>query len=185
MRGSYKLIVGIGVVVLLIAAGFGGWLLGNGGDDDEKSAAKDEIRVGVPVIVSPAELKEFAGDHEQVYWAGERSGTHIELTLTARNGIFVRYLPENVKAGSKGTYLTVATYSAVEGYQNLVSAKKSAAEVTRTQSGAVVAVFKKQPLSTYFAFPDGAFQIEVYSPTKGESEKLVSDGTVALLGNSP
>ncbi|NHA01420.1 hypothetical protein G5V59_20580 [Nocardioides sp. W3-2-3] len=64
------------MVVLLVAAGFGGWLLRGG--DDEKSAAKDEIRVGVPVIVSPAELKEFAGDHEQVYWAGERPGTHIE-----------------------------------------------------------------------------------------------------------
>lgn len=184
MRASYKVIIGIGVVVLLVAAGIGGYLLGGDGDADE-TTAKDEIRVGVPVIVSVAELEQFAGDHEQVYWAGERPGTHIELTLTARNGIFVRYLPVDVKAGAKGEYLTVATYSAVEGYRNLASAKKSAADVTRTQSGAVVAVFKKQPLSTYFAFPDGAFQIEVYSPVKGESEKLVSDGTVALLGNTP
>lgn len=184
MRASYKVIVGIGVVLLLAVGLGGGWLLWGDGDDDSPRA-KDEIRVGEPVIVSVAELTEFAGDHEQVYWAGERAGTHIELTLTARNGIFVRYLPEKVKAGAEGKYLTVGTYSAVDGYKNLVSAKKSAAKVTRTQSGAVVAVFKKQPLSTYFAFPDGAFQIEVFSPTEGESEKLVSDGTVALLGNTP
>lgn len=184
MRASYKVIVGIGVVVLLLAVGIGGWLLGRDGDDDS-ARPKDEIRVGVPVIVSADELKEFAGDHGQVYWAGERPGTHIELTLTARNAIFVRYLPEKVKAGAETKYLTVGTYSDVEGYQNLAGAKKSAADVTRTQSGAIVAVFKKEPLSTYFAFPDGAFQIEVYSPTKGESAKLVFDGTVALLGNSP
>ena len=184
MRTSSKVVVGVGVVLLLLLGGAAGYLL-RGDDGTDPAKAADEIKVGIPTIVTPAELKEFAGDHDQVYWAGERPDTRIELTLTARNGIFVRYLPDGVDAGDAGQYLTVATYSAVQGYENLVGAKKSAAKVTRTKSGAVIAVFKKEPLSTYFAFPDGAFQIEVYSPVKGESEKLTSDGTVALLGKTP
>jgi len=65
-------------------------------------------------------------------------------------------------------YLTVATYDSVNGYDSLQGASKKIADVEHSMSGAVIAVFKKRPLSTYFSFKDPTFQVEVYSPEADE-----------------
>lgn len=182
-----KVITGVVVVVLLVAAGFVGWFLhdGTGGDGDvaaSSASASDEIKVGVPTIVSPDELEDYAKHHQPLYWAGERPDTKIELTRTDHNGTFVRYLPKDAKAGDEKQYLTVGTYDAFEGYEGLAGAKKGVADVEHGKQGAVITVFKKKPLSTYFSFKNAAFQVEVFSPTKGESKKLTDNGTVTLVG---
>ncbi|MFI9488504.1 hypothetical protein ACIG47_19110 [Promicromonospora sp. NPDC052451] len=171
-------------LVLLVVVGVGSWSLAVSRADDTSSAASsaDEIRMGVPTIVSAEALEEFAATHYPLYWRGEVPDTEIELTLTANSGTFVRYLPEGSAAGDPSKHLTVATYHALTGYEGLEGADTDLATVEHTRSGAVVAVFDNRPLSTYFSFENAAFQVEVYSPEKNESKKLTDDGAITLVG---
>lgn len=186
MGAKSRVVLGSLIALLVVAAGAGGWLLR--GNDDESSAASSDagysIKVGVPTILSPSELKSFAGDHAPVYWAGERPDTKLEVTLTSKNAIFVRYLPDDEKAGSSKQYLTVGTYDSIDGYAALSAARKNVATVAQAQQGAVIAVFKNRPLSTYFSFRNGGFQVEVFSPRPGESKQLTDDGTITLVGGT-
>lgn len=184
MRGTYKAIIGAGVVVVVAAAGVGGWELGHHDDSASGSTAAAAIKIGVPTIVTADQLKQYAATHTPFYWAGVRPNTQIELTVTARNATFVRYLPEGAKAGTTTKYLTVSTYDSIDGYDALTSANKKLASVQRAQSGAVVDVFKATPLSTYFSFPNATFEVEVFSPTAGESKSLTDDGQIGMLGSS-
>lgn len=187
MGAKSRVVLGILVALLVVAAGAGGWLL-RGTDDESSSAASSDagysIKVGVPTILSPSQLKSFAGDHAPVYWAGERPDTKLEVTLTSKNAIFVRYLPEDEKAGSSKKYLTIGSYDSIDGYAALTAAKRNVATVAQAQQGAVIAVFKNRPLSTYFSFKNGGFQVEVFSPRAGESKRLTDDGTITLVGGT-
>ena len=186
MRGTYKAIIGTGAAVVVAGAGVGGWALGHRDDNSSSSGSTSAstIQVGVPTIVSAQQLQQYAATHAPFYWAGVRPNTQIELTVTARNATFVRYLPEGAKAGTPTKYLTVSTYDSIDGYDALTSAKKKIASVQRAKSGAVVDVFKATPLSTYFSFPNATFEVEVFSPTAGESKSLTDDGQVGMLGSS-
>jgi hypothetical protein len=171
-------------VLLVVAAVLGGWAL-RGSDDDGTGSADDSIEVGVPTIVSSSELEKVVGSHDPVYWAGERPDTKLELTMTRKGAVFIRYLPEDAEAGDDQTYLTVGTYSDIDGYDALSAAAPEVARVQHAQNGAVIAVFKKQPKSTYFSFEDANFQVEVFSPEKGESQELTDDGSITLVGGTP
>lgn len=178
-RTRNGILLGLLGAVLIVAAGFGGWLLrGSGGDDVAV------VKVGVPTIVTAAQLDTFATDHYPLYWAGERRHTRLELTLTSTDAIFVRYLPEGAHAGDKARYLTVGTYRDLDGYTALTATKKNVADVVAGQDGAVIAVFRSRPESTYFSFKNASFQVEVFSPHDGESKKLTDDGSVKLVGGT-
>jgi hypothetical protein len=183
---SRKVVLGVVVALVLVAGGIGGWLLHGSNDNGGSSAAGDSpdgtVKVGVPTIVTPSELQEFASNHNPVYWAGARPGTKLELTLTDKDAIFVRYLPDSAKAGDPKKYLTVGTYGDVDGYDALTAAKSNVADVVHGQNGAVIAVFKKRPLSTYFSFKNAGFQVEVFSPVNGQSKRLTDNGSVTLVG---
>ncbi|MCP2256218.1 hypothetical protein LY13_005005 [Prauserella aidingensis] len=169
------------VVLLIVVSGATGWLLrGNG--DITNAAAKSDVPVGVPTIVSQGELSEMARHHYPFYAAGNRPGTKMEVTVTKKSAVFVRYLPDDVDAGDKGEYLTVSTYQAIDGYDALKGADKDAADVTESKNGAIIAVFKERPLSTYFSFKNAGFQVEVFSPKSGESKKLTDGGDIKLVG---
>jgi hypothetical protein len=45
-----------------------------------------------------------------IYWVGEQQGVRYELTKTADNRVFIRYLPAGVPIGSSKPYLTIGTY---------------------------------------------------------------------------
>ncbi|MFD6446244.1 hypothetical protein ACFWEJ_14170 [Promicromonospora sp. NPDC060204] len=181
-------LVALVAVVLLVAVAVGSWSIrgaqANSADQAASAAiaAAEDIRVGVPTVVSAQTLEQVSANHYPLYWAGEIPDTKIELTLTANSGTFVRYLPQNAKAGDPDKYLTVATYEAISGYDGLKSADEDLATVEHSKSGAVIAVFDDRPLSTYFSFQNAAFQVEVFSPEKDESKKLTDDGTIGLVG---
>lgn len=173
------------VILLFLALLGGGYALFSGNDDNDSAATSVAgvagLKPGVPTILSVGELKDLAADHGTVYWAGERPNTQIEVTVTTDGGTYVRYLPKGVPAGSKDEFLTIGTYSAVDGYSALSAAKKSQADVETSQSGAVIATFKSAPDSTYFAFPKTSFQVEVYSPVKGEARQLTESGSIGIV----
>lgn len=187
MRARQKAVLTAAIIALVALAGVGGWLLRGAGSDSTTavSAAPDAgIKLGHPTIVTPKQLKQFSGDHYPLYWAGTRPNTKLELTWTSKDATFVRYIPTTASAGDKGRYLTVATYGDVDGYTALTSAEKKVAGVTRGQNGAVIAVFKKQPNSTYFSFKNAGFQVEVFSPRAGESKSLTDGGSIKLVGGT-
>lgn len=184
MRTNSKAIVGVLVAVVIVIAGIGGWLLRDPGGSTSSASTPEDIKPGVPTIVSPDQLRDFMGSHAPVYWAGQRPDTELEVTLTGKNAVFVRYLPASAPAGDTHQYLTVATYHAIDGFGALSGAQKDLADVSDAQSGAVIAVFKNRPLSTYFSFRNAGFQVEVFSPQAGESKQLTDDGAVKLVGGT-
>jgi len=174
------MLAGLLVLLLLAAFGVGGYLLGHDGTRSGVAGAEG-LRPGVPTIVSVSQLENLAAARGPIYWAGVRPGRRFEVTLTTRGGIYVRYLPKGVSAGSKHPYLTVGTYDFVNGYGALIGAKKRDAQVEVTRSGAVIATFHSAPDSTYFAFPTAAFQVEVFSPVAGQSRALTKSGDITLV----
>lgn len=183
------LIGGVLALLLLIAGAVGGYALSQGsdptsGEDGAADAAVSGVRglePGVPTILSADELRALGAEEGPVYWAGPREGTRYEVTVNTNGGIYIRYLPEGVEAGSEDLFLTVGTYDLLEGYDALTSASKSKADVVVSESGAAIATFKAAPLSTYFAFPDGTFQVEVFSPKKREARDLTESGAIGLI----
>lgn len=183
-RSRSKLVAGVVAVLLLIAAaGVGGWLLGRHHGAGNTTVAGG-LKPGVPKILTAAQVRQLGAEDGPLYWVGERPGTKLEVTLTSRGGTYIRYLPDDAEVGTKQPYLTIGTYDAIDGYSGLAAAKKSDAEVVQGSNGAVIATFKSTPNSTYFAFPNGSFQVEVFSPNAGEARDLTDKGTVRLVDAS-
>ena len=182
MRAKQKVVLGVAIAVLIVLAGGGGWLLRGSRADIKTTAAPQVVKVGVPTIVTPSELERFAGNHYPVYWAGKRPHTKLELTLTSKDAIFVRYIPHGAKVGDTTKHLTVGTYGDINGYTALTTAKKRVASVVHGRNGAVITVFKSRPNSTYFSFKNAGFQVEVFSPRHGVSKRLTDDGSITLVG---
>ena len=92
-------------VVLVIALTL--WLLLRGSSSRSGSPVP---RGATAVRVSLKGLKTLAALGIPIYWAGQRPGTTYELTKTADNRVFIRYLPAGVPIGSGKGYLTIGTY---------------------------------------------------------------------------
>ncbi len=133
-----------------------------------------------PEQVSAARLRAFAaGAGHPVYWAGDRAGTRLELTDTARGNVYVRYLTGAAVAGSpKAAFLTVGTYPKADAYATVrsQSTKKQARRVSVPGGG--LAVWNPASRSVYVAYPDAAYLVEVYGPKRGQALRLVTDGAV-------
>lgn len=128
-----------------------------------------------PRTLGEDELTAFARDRGLVYWAGERDGYSIELTVGS-SATFVRYLPDGVDPGSDEPALTIATYPDVDGPSALENADDADTQVA--ESGAIIVNPAASPENVYFAFPGSTFQVEVYSPVEGEALALTNDGSI-------
>lgn len=172
----------IGVIALLIVA-LGLTLAG--AIPSFQSNNQAEIPIGKPVIVSEQQLRTYGAANPTVYWAGPLPDRQYEITRSNTGATYLRYLPKDAKVGTEDQFLTVATYPQDQGYVLLqATAESETATSQQTQSGALVVVDQKSPLSTYFSFPNANFQVEVFSPTTDESKKLVLDGKIGILGES-
>ncbi len=167
------------VALLLVAIGVAVGLFAQGVHPAEGTS----FPVGKPVIVWEQQLKSYGSENQTVYWAGPQAHRQYELTRSTTGASFIRYLPEGVKAGSEHEYLTVATYPQAHGYELLTESVNAHTTTSqKTESGALVVADSKAPQSTYFSFPDANFQVEVFSPTQGQSLRQVLDGEIVILG---
>ncbi len=144
-------------------------------DDDDESAAKARI-------VSVAKLREIARDDKRpIYWVGDPRDFQVELSQ-ADGSSYVRYLPPDVKAGSKRPdYLTVGTYPFRNAFADLKRNAEANGDdaVTRSAPGdGRLLYYKQRPTSVYLAYPETAYLIEVYDPNEETALKLVRDGAV-------
>jgi hypothetical protein len=168
------LIVGIVAVVAVVT-----WLIVRG--DDDKAAQGPEVKVGVPTVLSEAELREYGRlQGMPVYWAGPLPNRRYEVTHTRDGKYYVRYLTPSAQAGDdKPRYLTVGTYPGSNAYGALraIGARKGTSEIN-TRSGALVVIDKSRPTSVYFAFPNQPFQVEVFDPRASRARRVVLGGQV-------
>lgn len=182
MSRSVRVVGGAAAAVALaVLAAVVGFAAGAGQDEDEPTGLA--IADGRPHLVSSQELEELGPLLGTIYWAGERNETALELTVLPST-ITIRYLPAGATVGAKTEVLTVATYRDVVGYEALEDLGDNAT-LSQATSGAIIAVPHANPESAYFAFPSGAFQVEVYSPEDGQALELVKLGQVRLVADEP
>jgi len=153
------------VAVLLIRGG-------EGESEPQRTAAE---------TVSVEELRALpASAGHPVYWAGEQTGTKLELSQTGDGSIYIRYLPRDAEAGDpRPDFLTVGTYpegDAVEVVRG--SAKHVDAAVERVRGGGVAYADPENPGTVFLAYPSSQFAIEVYDPSPRRALELVESGTI-------
>jgi hypothetical protein len=117
-----------------------------------------------------------------VYWAGPRAGQTYELTRTSDGRIYVRYLPEGVKAGDpRPQFLTVGTYPRANAFAELKRAANADGASSRPLPQGGLAVVSPGSSSVYFGYPGARYQVEVYAPSAGSARQLVFGGQVVPI----
>jgi hypothetical protein len=167
----------VAVVLTIAIAALAVWLALLRTDD----AASGAEPGGGPVPTSQADLAALSARLDApIYWAGTRSGTRLEATLTTNEYAYVRYLSANAPIGDPSPrYLTVATYGAVNAVAHLRSfAQHEHASTKRIPGGGVAVPVPDSPTSVYFARPDQDIQVEVYDPHRGEALRLIKSGAI-------
>jgi hypothetical protein len=136
---------------------------------------------GGPVGASPQDLAALSKRLGQsIYWAGTRSGTQLEATVTTNEYVYVRYLANGAPVGDPSPeFLTVATYPAVDAFGNLRSyANHANAKTTHVSGGGIAVPVPGAATSVYFATPDSDYQVEVYDPDEGAALALIKSGAI-------
>jgi hypothetical protein len=171
-------------VVLALASGGATGLAVRGGDDADTSPAATAAGAFGPAIVTPSELRErVAALGRRVYWIGADDGRSLELTVTAKSDVFLRYLPPGAAAGDKRAFLTVGTYSLPNGDAVTRGIGREPGAVSRQLTGGRIAVFRRsRPTSVYVSWPTLDYQVEVYSPVPGEAKRLAYSTRLTLVG---
>ncbi len=161
----------------VLAAGVVGWLLLR----DQPHPRPVRAPISGPAVVSQGQLERFAArvDHP-VYWAGAKHGFSYELTSTPAGRIFVRYLPQGVKAGDpRPDFLVVGTYAGPSSFADLKRAAKQGGSISVGVENGGIAVFaSKKATSVYVGYPDAKYQIEVFAPSPETARRLVLAGAV-------
>ena len=130
--------------------------------------------------ISVKGLKTLAALGIPIYWAGERPGVTYELTKTADNRVFIRYLPAGVPIGSGKRFLTIGTYPVRNAF--LVTSRLAAGSGSApVEIGKDGVAFSKSPESVFLANRGSGVQIEVYDPTPGRARDLVTSGQVTAV----
>ena len=138
-----------------------------------------------PFAANAGQLRRLAGSLHPapVYWAGWKQGTRYEVTLTKDGTVYVRYLPSGVRAGDprKGL-LTVATYPRAGATAEVEAAgKRDGAVSFHVPSGGIAVYDRATPENVHLAYPDEAWQIEVYGSKGMDVASLVRSGKIVRV----
>ena len=155
------------VALALVLAVFGVLRL-LGGDDGLA------LENGVPTEASVSELRDLASPGRPVYWIGPPASGRLEVTKTARNAVYVRYLPPGIELGdSRPKYTTIATYSSANAYAELVESQRSTGVKSERVPGGGLAVWRTSPgTSVYVAYPRVNYLLEVFDPSPVRARAL-------------
>jgi hypothetical protein len=175
---EYPALRWLAVILALAAIALIIWLLAF---KDNGSSSATVQPGGGPVGVTQEQLVALSQRLNQpIYWAGNISGTRMELTETSSSYAYLRYLTSDAPVGdSSPGFLTVGTYPQVNAYKNLSSyARNNRANTERIQNGGIAVVIPKSPTSVYFAYPRQDVQIEVYDPQPDKALEMVKSGQI-------
>jgi hypothetical protein len=186
-------LLGVGIAVIVVAI----LLISGGGDDNNgdgsttassttssTSAGGGTSQPTKPIEATVDRLLELSSVvGHPVYWAGARPGKKYELTITADQNIFIRYLDPGVPIGSKDvSSLTVGTYpvqDAVAALQH--EADKPGARTASAPDGGFVLTSADAPQSVYLAYPNSNYEIEVYDPDPQRALSLATSGAIVPI----
>ena len=175
--GIRRFRVGV-VIVIAFAVGLIIWLaVRDNGNSSTSSASADAAVVSVEQIQA---LATSVG--HPVFWVGPTEGSTYELVRTSDGSIFLRYLPQGVKIGTREPHLTVATYPFPHAYEALKAVAKGSDEV-KLPNGGIVGATKGNRTSVHFAFPGVDYQGEIYDPSPGKALALATAGRLAAVGS--
>ena len=171
------------VIAVAIAIGFIAWLILKDGDDNKSNQSAG----GGPTAASVAQLRGLPTSvGHPVYWAGARSSetATYELSRTSNGNIYIRYLPQGIGVGvPKPDYLTVGTYPFKKAINALKRLSRKQGTVTRQLKGGGLAVANSAGAQNiYFAYPGEDVQVEVFHPTPGRAQQLVTSGRIVPVG---
>jgi len=137
-----------------------------------------------PVLVSHAQLVRLAAaTAHPLYWAGPKKGYSYELTVARGGRVYVRYLPNGVKAGDpRPSFLVVGTYEQAGSFAYLKHAAKAKGSLSLGIDRGGIAVFSSaSPTSVYFTYPRAKYQVEVYDPSADTARRLVLAGKITPI----
>ncbi|CAB4736436.1 unannotated protein [freshwater metagenome] len=142
-----------------------------------------EVAPTGPKIVSAAAIREAVNTvGHAIYWAGEKPGQQLELTITKDSSVYIRYLPAGAKAGSKTSSLSVFTYADKLGFEKLQAVSKKPGVISVQDSGGAFVVKSTQKsLNAYFAYNGYPIQIEVITSTPGKAWDLIQSAQISLV----
>lgn len=177
------------IVAVALAAAFVVWLVVRGGDSNsgpngQSTAETQTVEAIAPVAASEERLRSLSSEvGRPIYWVGPRSGYTYELTRTAQDRIFVRYLPRRVPVGTRRAgYTIVGTYPVANAYDVLKALAKKRGEVSFDAPNGGIAVYgtarPARPTNVYLAYPGSNVQIEVYDPSAARARALIASGRV-------
>ena len=138
-----------------------------------------------PVTADADALRTVAGAvGHPVYWAPAEKPATYELTQTPDGRLYIRYLPEGVQIGDpRPDFLTIGTYPQKDAFASVQQGAKRKGALTKELPGGGLAVAQSdRPNSVFFAYPESAVLIEVFDPTAGRAETLVTSGAVRPIG---
>jgi hypothetical protein len=151
-------------------------------DGDEAPPPVAAVASEGPEVVTPSQLADFAtANGEAIYWIGPREGAAYELTASSGGPTYVRYLRDGAEAGDpRPDFVTVATYPEPDGAAELRrrAREEPAAELGRTDDGALLLTDPSSPKSAYLVYPDADIQIELFSPIPDHARRLAARGEV-------
>jgi hypothetical protein len=177
--------VGIGALIAVVAAiAFIVWLAVGCGSSKSSSTTTTAQTSTVAAIsaraATRAELRALAVQvGHPIYWVGPASNQVYELTRTASDQIFVRYLPHGVQPGTKkAAYTFVGTYPFTGAYKALRALSKKKGNASFSVPGGIATYALTSPTNIYVAFPGSDVEIEVYDPDAKRARSLVAAGQV-------
>ena len=147
------------------------------------SSSKTQIIPFGPEIVTANAIQNATKDLGHViYWAGVDSTKQYELTILKNGAVYIRYLPDGVKAGSKKPFSTVVTYSDSKGFEHVQTLANNVGAISiKDTGGAFVAAESNESLNAYFAYSNYPIQVEVYTPIPGKAWTLIQSGQIQIF----
>src|SRR4051794_12919760 len=173
---------GAALVIVVIAAAVVAYLVLKGDDNDTSSQT-----AGGAQATTPQDLEKLAGSvGHPIYWAGQRSDTRLELTVTSDGNVYIRYLDPGTPIGSRQTAaLTIGSYPVDDGYAATQQiARRPGSRTARTPDGGLVVTNTSTPTSTYVAYRGRSVQVEVYDPNPAEGFSLATSGEIDQVPSS-
>jgi len=167
---------GVAVSALLVLVAVG--LVAFGGEGEERVAD------GVPRLADLERLTELAETlGHDIYWAGERPPSQIEVTEEPDGNVYLRYLPPDAEPGdARSGFLTVGTYPIADPVLALRDvAAKEGTSLERSGNAFLLASSTSKG-SAYLAYPGSELQIEVYDPRPRQALELVRAGAIRPVG---
>ncbi len=176
----------VAVAAIAVAVALLVWLIVRGGGTSSNATTTATARTSTtlsvtplgPVAATPASLATFAAALKRpIYWAGPIPGDTYEFTETNTGNIFVRYLPKGVRVGDpRPAFRVIATYP----YPGALAGLAAVAGTTgqHLPGGGLMVPSARYPKSVHVAYPNSAYEIEVFDPVPGQARALVLAGQV-------